>query len=139
MEAMNPVRAILYTWLTFLRATDDLYDATLEYTRGKFYPVWHKIRNYRFGIFSFDAELEWCKFRALTVTQKTVEEWIYGKWSVQTNIHMHECNEVVLRSVGLVQARNNKEVDAMLRFLCSVHIRSIRSVYVGVLQSSETL
>jgi len=35
---------------------------------------------------------------------------------------MHECNEVVLRSVGLAQARNNKEVDAMLRFLCSVHI-----------------
>jgi len=25
-----------------------------------------KIRNYRFGIFNFDAELEWCKFRALT-------------------------------------------------------------------------
>ena len=25
------------------------------------------IGNYRFGIFNFDAELEWCKFRALTV------------------------------------------------------------------------
>ena len=42
---------------------------TLEYARGKFFPVWRKIRNYRFGIFNFDAELEWCNFRALTVTE----------------------------------------------------------------------
>ena len=64
---MRLVRAILYTWLTSLRGTDDLYDATLECARGKFFLVWRKIRNYRFGIFNFDAELEWCKFRALTV------------------------------------------------------------------------
>jgi len=66
---LRPVRAILYTWLTSLRgtSTDDLYDATLECARGKFFPVWRKIGNYRFGIFNFDAELEWCKFRALTV------------------------------------------------------------------------
>jgi len=62
-----PVRAILYTWLTSLCGMDDLYDATLECARGKFFPIWRKIRNYRFGIFKFDAELEWCKFRALTV------------------------------------------------------------------------
>ena len=65
---LRPVRAILYTWLTYLRGTDDLYDATLECTRGKFFPVWRKIRNCRFGIFNFDAELEWCKFRAPTVS-----------------------------------------------------------------------
>ena len=64
---LRPVRAILYTWLTSLRGTDNLYDATLECARGKFFPVWCKIRNYRFRIFNFDAELEWCKFRALTV------------------------------------------------------------------------
>jgi len=64
---LRPVRAILYTWLTSLRGTDDLYDATLESARGKFFPVWRKIRNYCFGIFNFDAELEWCKFRAITV------------------------------------------------------------------------
>ena len=62
-----PVRAILYTWLISLRGTDDLYDATLECARGKFFPVWRKIRNYCFRIFNFDTELEWCKFRALTV------------------------------------------------------------------------
>ena len=67
---LRPVRAILYTWLTSLRGTDDLYDATLECARGKFFPVWRKIRNYRFGIFNFDAELEWCKFRALTVYEE---------------------------------------------------------------------
>jgi len=64
---LRPVKAILYTWLTSLRGTDDLYDATLECARGKFFPVWRKIRNYRFRIFNFDAGLEWCKFRALTV------------------------------------------------------------------------
>ena len=64
-----PVRAILYTWLTSLRGTNNLYDATLECARGKFFPIWCKIRNYRLGIFNFDAELEWCKFRALTVTK----------------------------------------------------------------------
>ena len=65
---LRPVRAILYTWLTSLRGTDDLYDATLECARGKFFLVWRKIRNYRFRIFNFDTELEWCKFRALTVS-----------------------------------------------------------------------
>ena len=44
-----------------------VYDATLECAWGKFFLVWRKIRNYRFRIFNFDAELEWCKFRALTV------------------------------------------------------------------------
>ena len=39
-------------------------DATIEWTRGKFL---RKIRSYRFGIIDFDAELEWHKFRALTV------------------------------------------------------------------------
>jgi len=69
---LRPVRAILYTWLTSLRGTDDLYDATLECARGKRFLVWHKIRNYRFRIFNFDAELEWCKFRALTVAVKSL-------------------------------------------------------------------
>ena len=64
---MRPVRAILFTWLTSLRGTDDLYDATLECARDKFFPVWRKIRNYHCGISNFDAELEWCKFRAPTV------------------------------------------------------------------------
>ena len=64
---LRPVIAILYTWLTSLRGTNDLYDATLECARGKFFPFWRNIRKYRFGIFNFDAELEWCKFRALTV------------------------------------------------------------------------
>ena len=64
---LRPVRAILYTWLTSLRGTNDLYYAILECARGKFFPVWRNIRNYRFRIFNFDAELEWCKFRALTV------------------------------------------------------------------------
>ena len=40
---LRPVRAILYTWLTSLRGMDDLYNATLECTRGKFFPVWRKI------------------------------------------------------------------------------------------------
>ena len=66
------LKAILYTWLTSLRGTDDLYDATLECARGKCFPVWCKIRNYRFGIFNFDAELEWCKFRALTVWEMSL-------------------------------------------------------------------
>ena len=63
----RPVRAILYTWLTSLHGTDDLYDATLECARSKYFPAWRKITNYRLGIFNFDAELEWCNFRALTV------------------------------------------------------------------------
>jgi len=33
------------------------------------FPGLTQIRNYRFGIFNFDTELEWCKFRALTVKQ----------------------------------------------------------------------
>ena len=53
---LRPVRAIFYTWLTSLRGTDDLYDATLECARGNFFPVWREIRNYCFGIFNFDAE-----------------------------------------------------------------------------------
>jgi len=55
-------------YLTDISSWDGwLYDATLECARSKFFQVWRKIRNYRFGIFNFDAELEWCKFRALTV------------------------------------------------------------------------
>ena len=64
---LRPVRAILYTGM------DDLYDVTFECARGKFFPVWRKIRNYRFGIFNFNAELEWCKFRALMVA--TINYW----------------------------------------------------------------
>ena len=73
---LRPVKAILYTWLTSLRGTDDLHDATLECARGKFFPVWRKIRNYLFGIFNFDAGLEWCKFRALTVLLLQLRELV---------------------------------------------------------------
>ena len=65
--------------LDWLRAVDDLYDATLEYAWGKFFPVWRKIRNYCFGIFNFDAELEWCKFRALTVRYTSLRSLLWIK------------------------------------------------------------
>ena len=63
--------------LTLLHRTEvpcGQYDATLEQTQPKICSYqWCKIRKYGYSFGNFDAELEWCKFRASRVHVYVIE------------------------------------------------------------------